>query len=1073
MKRSFTTRTIICLLPTILATFFVVRAYLKDPVTLSGFKRGIDLSGGTILVYEVDQDASKVGRSSDAPTDRAKADAALADAIKRRIDGDDLKGIIVRPAGGSRIEIVLPYGGNKKDTGDIETVKAQLREVGSLEFRILANDVDDADAFEAARDYFRKARENPEGPEAKELETAAKAGLPPPFPNRRQDETPFLFKNEEVRYEWVEIGKHRRAEMGLSTKKLNENSISERGFFNRLADARSRNEYSVVEGEGEKGTRHSAAYYSRVSQNEKNPKESEEKQFDYFVLTRLSEKNQVKVGGDVTITAHVAQDRNGGPAVGFNFNSRGGDKFYVVTSNNQIETGQGVKVERQLAIILDRYLISSPTVNEPIRGSGIIHGRFERTEVERMVALLRSGALPATLKPLPVSENTIAPTLGQDTIRDGTMSVILAFAAVLLFMMVYYRFAGLVATTALLANLLLTIGFMVIVNATFTLPGMAGLVLMLGMAVDANVLIYERVREERDRGMNIQTALRNGYDRAFPVIIDTHLSSIFTAIVLYIVGNDQLKGFGVSLTVGLVISLFTSLYMTRLIFDYWQAKNWLKQLKMMRLFSRPNINFMKIRYYMFALTATLTMIGLGLFLFRGEKGLNVDFVGGTVYGGRLKDPVEIGDLRKLLSEKRQETRLKVTDAREIPDPSGRTKNTYELTYADGHTAIVSLANAADGATEEARKKDIIARASILKDWSVEQTFPGGAATNLSTQFTVRTTERERELVEAAIIRLFQDDNGNDLLILNKINSQTKEGDDYVFEFEQPVSISTIKTLFERQFQSRLGSDYNAADVFDVVGVDPEVDGRHKILKLKILKDANAGIINLLAGGELPTVIESATKEFRSRPQPERLETFDGTLASETRGRALYAILASWVAILLYLWFRFGNWTFGTAAVLCLVHDLSFTLGAIAVCHYIHDTWFGQALGLKDFKIDLPSIAALLTLVGYSVNEIMVNFARIREIRGKSAGLDATLINNSVNQTLSRTILTSTTVFLVSFVLYTFGGEGIHLFAFVMMMGVLISTYSSIYIASPLLLILGEGRVKGHGGQTAAVSEAGH
>jgi SecD/SecF fusion protein len=603
---------------------------------------------------------------------------------------------------------------------------------------------------------------------------------------------------------------------------------------------------------------------------------------------------------------------------------------------------------------------------------------------------------------------------------------------------------------------------------------MAGLVLMLGMAVDANVLIYERVREERDRGMNIQTALRNGYDRAFPVIIDTHLSSIFTAIVLYIVGNDQLKGFGVSLTVGLVISLFTSLYMTRLMFDYWQAKNWLKQLRMMRLFSRPNINFMKIRYYMFALTATLTMAGLALFLIRGERGLNVDFVGGTVYGGRLANAVEIGDLRKLLSEKRQETRLKVIDAREIPDPSGKTKNTYELTYSDQQTAIISLANPPDGTTEEARKQNVIARASILPDWSVEQTFPGGATTNLSKQFTVRTTERERELVEAAIVRLFKSDDGTDLLDRNTITKQSADGEDTVFEFEHSVSISTIKTLFERQFQARLGGDYNAADVFDVVGVDPEVDGRHKVLKLKILKEANEGIRLLLAGDELPSVIESAKKEFSSRPQPERLETFDGTLASETRGRALYAIFASWIAILLYLWFRFGNWTFGTAAVLCLVHDLSFTLGAIAMCHYIHDTWIGQLLGLKDFKIDLPSIAALLTLVGYSVNEIMVNFARIREIRGKSAGLDAQLINNSVNQTLSRTILTSTTVFLVSFVLYTFGGEGIHLFAFVMMMGVLISTYSSIYIASPLLLILGEGRVKGQAGQqSSAVSEASH
>src|SRR5262249_21104322 len=147
---------------------------------------------------------------------------------------------------------------------------------------------------------------------------------------------------------------------------------------------------------------------------------------------------------------------------------------------------------------------------------------------------------------------------------------------VLAFMLLYYRFAGMVASIALLANLVLTIGFMVAVNATFTLPGLAGLVLMLGMAVDANVLIYERLREERDRGATLAMAIRNGYERAFWTIIDTHLTSIFTAIVLYAVGNDQLKGFGVSLTVGLIISLFTSLFMTRLMFDYWLHRGWLK-----------------------------------------------------------------------------------------------------------------------------------------------------------------------------------------------------------------------------------------------------------------------------------------------------------------------------------------------------------------------------------------------------------------------------------------------------------------------------------------------------------------
>jgi SecD/SecF fusion protein len=1066
MKRTFLSRAIICLIPTLLAAFLVVRAYLKDPEGYSGFKLGIDLRGGTILVYEVDQELSKQGRGSDGGSrGRAKADTALADSLKRRIDPAEQYGVIIRPLGDTRVELILPYGsqaGSKGriNEGEVEHIKGLIREVGSLEFRILANDMDDGDkeAVEAAREYFKRAKDNPTGDEAKDLEKAAKTGLPPPFP---QDKGPFMYKGEEVRYEWVELGKQSRADHRISTF-IPE---AERGpLYHRLAVARASNQLDAVESPAENG-RMTTIYYSRVSQNEKNPKESEAKQFDYFVLSRVSDKNRVQVGGDVTITAYVTQGKGGEPAVGFTFNSRGGDKFYQVTYNNQPEApggGAGIKVVRQLGIVLDGYLISSPSLNEPIRGSGIIHGRFERAEVERIVTLLRSGALPATLKPLPVSENTIGPTLGKDTIKSGTTAVLLSFLAVLAFMIVYYRFAGVVATVALMANLLLTVGFMVAVNATFTLPGLAGLVLMLGMAVDANVLIYERVREERDRGMNLPTALRNGYDRALPTIIDTHLSSIFTAIVLYAVGNDQLKGFGVSLTVGLVISLFTSLYMTRLMFDYWQSRNWLKQLRMLRLFSRPNINFMKIRYYMFAATAFLTVVGVGLFLFRGKNALNVDFVGGTTYSGQLKEPISIGTLRHLLSEDRQKERLKVVTAAEISDPTGKNKRTYELTYDDQQKTIVALANDPEGRTPEEREANVKGRASVLPDWSVEQIFTSTMSGNESPLFTVRTTEREPELVQAAINRLFWDTQTKATMLLETTATWVKAGDDYVFSFNHPVSKSFVKTLLERQFQARLGEQYAAADVFEVYEQGEATEGRHSEMRVKILKDANEGIKNLIAAKDVDSVMTAAQAEFSAKPQPERLETFDGTLASETRSRALYAILASWLAILLYLWFRFGNWTFGAAAVLCLIHDLCFTLGAIALCHYIHDTYFGRLLFLQDFKIDLPAVAALLTLVGYSVNDTIVVFDRIKEVRGKSATLTAQIINDSVNQTLSRTVLASLTVFLVVGVLYWFGGEGVHLFAFVMVVGVIVGTYSSIYIASPLLLIFGEGRHKGIG-----------
>jgi SecD/SecF fusion protein len=174
-------------------------------------------------------------------------------------------------------------------------------------------------------------------------------------------------------------------------------------------------------------------------------------------------------------------------------------------------------------------------------------------------------------------------------------------------------------------------------------------------------------------------------------------------------------------------------------------------------------------------------------------------------------------------------------------------------------------------------------------------------------------------------------------------------------------------------------------------------------------------------------------------------------------RAMLAILASWAAILLYLWFRFGSWTFGLAAVICLIHDLFFTIGAIAACYFVHGTYLGDLLMINDFRIDLPSVAALLTLVGYSVNDTIVVFDRIREVRGKNPDLTPKMLNDSVNQTLSRTILSSLTVWLVVVVLYWFGGPGVHLFAFVMVVGVIVGTYSSIYIASPLLLMFGEGK----------------
>ncbi len=264
------------------------------------------------------------------------------------------------------------------------------------------------------------------------------------------------------------------------------------------------------------------------------------------------------------------------------------------------------------------------------------------------------------------------------------------------------------------------------------------------------------------------------------------------------------------------------------------------------------------------------------------------------------------------------------------------------------------------------------------------------------------------------------------------------------EFASP---SQVQRVIAREFTDR-GKSPTAFSIERPADRKLEQEGHYSQLTVRLADPMPAA--------ELKDILNDVQQKFKNSPQPERLEVFDAQLAADTQQRAMYAILASWAAILLYLWFRFGSWTFGAATVLCLIHDLFFTLGVIAACHYVH-AWFGSVLGIQDFKIDLQSVAALLTLVGYSVNDTIVVFDRIREVRGKNPALTPQMINDGVNQTLTRTLLASATVFLVVFVLYWLGGEGVKLFAFVMIVGVVVGTYSSIYIASPLLLIFGEGK----------------
>jgi SecD/SecF fusion protein len=986
---------------------------------------------------------------------------------------------------------------------EVQRIKDLVSKVGSLEFRILANSTDDAKAME---DIKRLINEADPGT-AREMEDAQQRGLPPPvlkefragaLKPKKYEIVTARGVHSAVSYSWVELGPQERRALNLDNASRTDSTRNTAWHAAKNNTRNKADKLPEVAGATDRFLLQGSLFYSRECKDRNLPEEERrKKEVEYFILTRdpefvdlTTEERTSKIDGGYLVGAYGAPGQDLKPTVHFSFNTEGGNLFGNITSKNVSEGSGGPESSqkrRHLAIILDGMVMSAPTINSQIRTQGQISGNFTQKEVDSLVNILRAGRLPATLKPQPVSESTVAATLGEDTIANGVRAILLSFAAVLIFMCVYYRFAGVVASIALMANLLLTVGFMAAVQATFTLSGLAGIVLTLGMAVDANVLIYERLREERERGASLLQAIRNGYDRALPTIIDTHLSSIFTAIVLYVVGNDNLKGFAVSMTVGLLISLFTSLYVTRLLFDFWQAKGWLTKLTMMRLFAKPDWDFMSIRYIMFGITLGLSILGAALFIGRLPNDLNIDFRGGTAYGGKLIKGVTVADLRPLVDEKQQEKILAGVKAEQL-DAAGRR---FELTFpnGDGKPRTVLFSNIPDGKTNEEREANVRKRASMLPEPSIELLFNSTNDENLiqemkegkSRNFVMRTTEKEAELVQACADQLLRE--GSEPLLkkvfarydpieknetrLRFYETQEDTSSKETKSETATASPSYVKSLLNRELRRSFGlTDDKASLPSFVFEVTPEgssdADGKYKVMKVTFEGDIKVDEkVDEKDKSEQTKLVkaafDAAVSAFAARPLPDRLENFDSALANETRFRAMWAILASWAAILVYLWFRFGNWTFGLAAVLCLIHDLFFTIGAIAACYFIHGTVVGDFLMVDDFRIDLPSVAALLTLVGYSVNDTIVVFDRIREVRGKNPDLTPKMLNDSVNQTLSRTILSSLTVWLVVFVLYLFGGPGVHLFAFVMVVGVIVGTYSSIYIAAPLLLMFGEGK----------------
>ena len=567
------------------------------------------------------------------------------------------------------------------------------------------------------------------------------------------------------------------------------------------------------------------------------------------------------VSGDNLVDAQASfNQQTNEPVVTFRFDSRGAQRFAQATQQN---------VGKPFAIVLDNNVISAPVIREPIiGGSGQISGNFTVQGANDLAVLLRAGALPATLTV--VEERTVGPSLGSDSINAGLTASAIGAAGVVIFMFVFYGFFGLLANIALVVNIVMLLALLSIIGSTLTLPGIAGIVLTIGMAVDSNVLIYERIREEVKAGKPLISSLENGFTRAFATIIDANLTTFIVACVLFYMGTGPVKGFAVTLAVGIVTTVFTAYTLTAWLFGAWVRRSRPKHLpKGVRtgIFDGRDIPFMKYRRVVFGITAVVMLACVGGFMTKGLN-LGIDFQGGSIIEVQSKNgPADIADIRDRLSQ----------------------------------------------------------------------------------------------------------------LNLGEIQAQS---------FGSPEDVLI-------RIQAQEGGE-----------------------------NAEQSAITLIRG------------ELQDKYDFRRVEVVGPAVSGDLTYSSTIGIALAMVAIMIYIWFRF-EWQFALGAIISMVHDVVFTIGLFVF------------LGIE---FNLTSIAAILTIIGYSLNDTVVIYDRIRENlrRYKKMPLSM-IIDVSLNQTLSRTILTGLTVMLALLALYLFGGEVIRSFTFAMLFGVGIGVFSSIYIAAPVLI----------------------
>jgi SecD/SecF fusion protein len=711
--------------------------------------------------------------------------------------------------------------------------------------------------------------------------------------------------------------------------------------------------------------------------------------------------------------------------VAFSMNPAGARMFGELTGNN---------LEKALAIVLDDKLISAPRINSQINGRGSItgggRGGFSVKEATYLVNTLNAGALPAQLAEEPITEQTVGPQLGADNLKAGLKASIIGLIAVAIFMLFYYHLSGVVAVVALMMNMIMILGVMAALNATFTLPAVAGIVLTIGMSVDANVLIFERLREEQKRGLSLKMALRNAYDRAASAIIDSNAVTAITCLILYAIGSEEVKGFGLTLLIGLVSSLFTALFVTRTIFAGWINNFHLQKLGSLPMsfpkFEKaliPHVNWMRIAKVFICGSLVFTLLGfiaLGVVIYRGQF-LDIEFSSGTAVQFDLKDPMSRAEVDELISK-----------SKDLPSPSvvavGEGNITYEVVTPNDNAPRV----------KEAVLAALAGKLNLLEPSDYDMVDTPSA--ELVNQAIVPITSETRNVAGVAPRELRSHVGGVAIVLKN---------------LAPKLSAEQIRTRIQ-QIRLQVQAGGGKSGGYHPIDVAVSADGSTAL----VMTSDPASVYD----ASDPIKIEQWTEELarptwdtvreavHNPPQLKKVSTFNPQVAGEMQRGALMALVMSVGVIMIYIWLRFGNVKYGAANVVAMLHDTVMVLAAIGLSHFLAGTFIGDLLLIEPFRINLTIVAAILTVMSYSMVDTIVVFDRIRENRGKFGHADAAVINDSINQTLSRTMLTAGTTVLTCLVMYVFGGKGIHGFTFVMLVGILAGTYSSIAIAAPILLL---------------------